>query len=227
MKAGFAHRAGVLKVGIVPGDTPTIAGDGQEAQLSGQLHLGVGNAEVEHRLALLEPLKCNRRHAGAGREPVITHPLQALLHHLLIEARGPGIVAEPGDANRMSEGARGDVDRIKCPGPDPEVQGHLPAASSGGLDRQVSPVESGGRRRGGPHREPESPSHALGHGDGRLGHDQPRADRVDGPLRGDAADAVGDVAHIDRLTRNGSAWPLQVAGLDSHSPQVLQRENRH
>ena len=60
-------------------------------------------------------------------------------------------------------------------------------------DRDRPLVDAGpgiGRR---PDRQPEPPRQALGHLHGPAGHDQPRADRVDGSLRGHAADAVRDV----------------------------------
>ena len=68
---------------------------------------------------------------------------QAFLRHQLVEPRGPGIVAVPGDADRVAERAGGDVHRIERPGADAEFQRDLGRVTRLGTDRDRALVDAG------------------------------------------------------------------------------------
>ena len=62
----------------------------------------------------------------------------------------------------------------------------------------------------------------LGMSTRAAGHDEAGLDGVNGPFRRDAADAVGDEAHVDRRGRNRPAGAGQVAGSHRYTAQILQ-----
>ncbi len=148
MKARGAHRAGVLIIGVEPGDPRTVAGHRQKAEVPGQLHLPVSHGEVERGFALLESLEPNRRQTGARGEAVFAHPPQALLDHPLVIVRSRRVVLVPGDADDMPEWAGGNIHRIERPGADEEFDRNPIASARAGLDRDRSLVSAWPSMRG-------------------------------------------------------------------------------
>ena len=72
-------------------------------------------------------------------------------------------------------------------------------------------------------RQPESSRQAGGNGRDASGHDQPRRDRVDGPFRRDAADAIGHITEVDRRCRESlPAGPVKSPAVTRNGTQVAQ-----
>ena len=187
------------------------------------LHLPIARSEIEGGLAVAEAEVPDPRQARAGRQAVLSQPLQTAACHGLVPLVHRRIVAAPGNADLVSPGTDRDIDGVEFSPVHAVFDGHVQRLALLGPDRDCPAIHARRcleRRADG---QPEPPRYALADDDRVARHHQPRLDRVDRTLHRHAADAIGDKPGLD-ARRGDLARPRQVLRRHRHRSQVAQRE---
>ena len=157
---------------------------------TGHLHLFVGVAEVELRLALFESEIAHVRHAGKRGEAAIVELAQAALGHHVGPCLGFWIAAVPGNSDLMAERANRNIHRIERAGIDEIFHRRLGRLSMFGRNSDLAVIDSWLGVIGSMNREPKPARNAFRRLDCISRDDHPRRDGINRAVGTDARHPV-------------------------------------